>query len=198
MSFLLHGCGNNTLSDNEIEKAISEGVLSVEDAYERDLIDDEQFEMYSNEREATSIPAVNKKLSNKIGAFESTTMKGEPFTNDNLNEVTYFAFINPNAETGQKAYEVIENNYDSIIENGGDVLIVSIGIDELGLMNDSEITIIEYNESIIEALGDLTEMINLDGFSGAWNGSGAFLSAWHLKINEESLLETMTSILDLM
>ena len=198
LALSLVACDSQNPSIEEVETAIEKGTLTVEDAHEKGLVDDAWLEEYNKEIEDKSVPASDKMTSNMISEFETTTLDGSTFTNSDLNPVTYFAFINPNTDEGKQAYEVITRNYDAVTEGKGDVLIINTSNEDNELFNDSKFDVVEYNESIINALGTLQEMVNVDGFSGSWNGNGSFLTAWNMILEtDDSLLGSMSGIIDM-
>lgn len=196
-ALFLHGCGSTKMSLEEVENAISDGILTVEDAKEQGLVDEEWVAQYNAKQMDMSVPAVSKLEANNINHFTTTTIEGDAFESDTLNSITYYAFINPSSDEGKQAFEVLQENYDSIITGGGDVLIINTSNEAEEYLLDSKFTVINYNESMIEALGDLNEMVNVESFTGCWNANGSFISAWSLKIESTSFIETMHAIIDM-
>ena len=195
MILSLAACGSNKPSIEEVEQAIEDGTVTVTDALDKGLVDQAWVDAYEAELEASSVAAADKTTANMIGEFETQTLGGETFTNENLSAVTYFAFINPNTDAGMDAYNVINETYDAVIEAGGDVLIVCTDDDTAALFADSKFPVVEYNDSMIAALGSLAEMVNLDGFSGSSNGNGSFLTAWYMAIDSDGLISGISSAL---
>ena len=196
-TLFLSSCASTTMSLEEVENAISDGILTAEDAFERGLVDEEWFNQYKIEKKNTEIASIKKTDSNVIGDFETTTIGGEIFTSDMLNEITYFAFINPSSKEGKQAFDVLDEHYGSIIENKGDILVINTSGQELDYLLNSKLKIINYNQSMIESLGHLNEMVKTDGFSGSWNVNGSFLSAWSIKIDSKAFVDNMKSIIEM-
>lgn len=195
---LLSSCSNNKPSLEQVEREINDGTLTVEDARKRGWVDDKWVENYNKEKQKNAIDASDKLKSNILEDFETTTIDNNKFTKDNLSQVTYIAFINPTSNTGKEAYNVLQDAHDEIIANSGDALIVTTTNEGIDLYKNSKFPIVYYNESMKNALGSLTNMVRIDSFSGAWNGNGAFLSAWNIKIEKEALINSVKSIVDML
>lgn len=190
----LSACTSGKPELKEVEEAIANGSVTAEDALDKGWVDEAWMEEYNKAQEALSVPASDKTTSNMIGEFETTTQNGDAFKNSDLSKVTFFAFINPNSDSGKEAYNVITENYDAITQGGGDVLILNTTDEKSDLFEESKCPVVFYNDSIIAAMGSLTEMVHEDGFSGSWNGNGAFLTAWNSKIDGEKLVSAISDI----
>ena len=70
----LAACGNQKPSLDEVEKAISEGSVTVEDALEKGWITQEWADAYIEQQ---SVPAVSKTEAGAIGEFTAATLSGE-------------------------------------------------------------------------------------------------------------------------
>lgn len=197
LTVLLVSCTNKKPSLEQVEKEINDGTLTVDDAYKRGWVDDKWVENYNKEKEKNTIDASDKLKSNMLDDFETTTIDNNKFTKDNLSKVTYIAFINPTSKEGQEAYNVLQDAHDEIITGSGDALIVTTTKEGTSLYKNCKYPVIYYNKSMETALGKLTEMVHTDGFSGSWNGNGAFLSAWNIKITKDTLINSMKSIVDM-
>ncbi len=185
---LMTACGNSKPSLEEVEKSISEGLVTAEDAYDKGWVSEEWVVEYNEKIQSQSIPAINKVQSNAIGEFETITITGENFNSNELKDVTYFAFINPNTEEGKSAYEVIQNSYDEVIEKSGDVLYVITSEENVELLNDAKFTAVMYNENMKNAMDKYAEMVLLDGFSGSCNVKGSFPFTWSASVDTEYLV----------
>ncbi len=194
---LMTSCGSKIPSIDEVEKAIENGTVTVEDAYEKGWVDDEWMENYKVELEANSVPALNKLENNVLLPFETTTLTGETFTNDNLSDVTYFAFINPNTEDGKTAYSILQDNYDEIKQLGADVLCIATGEENIELFEDAKFATIFYDDNFKEALGKSNDMVNLDGFCGTSNVKGGFPAAWYMKAEKDIIITNIEGAISL-
>lgn len=86
----LAACGSQKPSLDEVEKAISEGNVTVEDALEKGWVTQEWADEY---RAQNAVPAGNKLEAGMIGDFTTTTVTGDSFTKDQMEDITYFAFL---------------------------------------------------------------------------------------------------------
>ncbi len=188
LTFFVTSCGVSGPSLEEVEKSISEGIVTVEDAYEKGWITKEWVEQYYIKLEENSSPMINKLESNAISNFETTAVDGSIFTSNELKDVTYFAFINPETEQGKKMYDVIQNSFDNITNAGGDVLYITTSTEGTKLFDDAKFTTVIYNESMKEAMGTFSEMIYLDGFSGSCNVKSSFPFTWTIGVDTEYLV----------
>ncbi len=186
---------NQKPSVEDVTQALQNGTLTLSDAVKKGYVTQEWADEYLS---LTAVPAADKTISNQIGAFETSTLQGETFTRENVSFITYYAFINADSQAGQEAYQVLHDNYDAVKAKGADVLVITLNDKNKELFQNAKMPVVYYNESMQSALGNLCQMVNTDSFSGAWNGNTAFLSAWNLKIEKDTLLGAMTSIVDML
>lgn len=197
LTFSLSACGSKKPSIDEVEKAINEGTVTVEDALSKGWVDEAWVEEYNEAQLSMSVPASDKLTSNMIGEYETTTQSGETFTNSNIEGLTFYAFINPESEAGKDAYSVLTENDEAIREAGGYVLVINTSTADTDLFADAKFPVVAYNDSMKTALGSLSDMVQEDGFSGSWNSKGAFLSAWNSKIDSDKLIDTISGLLEM-
>lgn len=196
LALSLVACGTGKPSLDEVKEAIANGTLTVEDALEKGYIDIDDFE---KSEPIQGEKADNKLESNLIGDFDTTTISGEGFANSNLSAITYFAFLNPNAENAKEIYDILSKNYKSVKENGGEILIITLDDENNELFADSEMSVVHYNDSFKAAMGSTSEMVNEDGFVGTWNVAGAFPMAWSMKIDaDEDFITTLNALKEML
>ena len=186
-------CNHSQPTIEEVIASIEAGTLTMDDAVEKGYVDEQWVEDYYAKN---SVPAMDKSQSNMISEFETETLSGEMFTNDDLSDVTFIAFLNPNSEDAKEQYDILLETYDKVVASGADILIVSTSDEGTELFEDAQIQVVSYNDSIKSALGSLTEMVNEDGFIGSWNVNGAFMSAWNMKIEADGFIKTGTSMVE--
>lgn len=95
LTLSLAACGEKAPSLEEVEQAIEAGTLTVEDAQDKGWVDQAWVDGYW---EARTVPAADKIEANRVGEFTTTTLSGEPFTQENLGDVLLFAFVDPASE----------------------------------------------------------------------------------------------------
>ncbi len=101
----LTACTNKPTQE-EVEQAIADGSVTVEDAVEKGWVTQEWAEEY---RESLSVPAIDKVAYHAIGEFTTQTMSGEVFTRDYVVDVTFFSFLDPsNSETTYLCQEILK------------------------------------------------------------------------------------------
>lgn len=185
----LAACGSSKPGLEEVEKAITEGTITVDDAFEKGWVTEE----WMAERDAKSIPAANKRQSNMIEDFLAKTIEGADFTKADLSPVTFITFLDPETEAGKEQYQTMASTYKQVVANNGDVLVISMSENGSDLFADAAFPVVFYNDSINEALGSLSEMVDGTDFIGSWNITGAFMSAWYGSIEAEDWAESAAS-----
>ena len=99
-------------------------------------------------------PPSDKIEINRVGEFTTTTLSGEPFTQEDLGHVLLFAFVDP-ASAGVRAhfYDAMTAAWDGVQEAGAGMVLCLKGEDERGQFADAPFPVILYNDSLKEALG---------------------------------------------
>ena len=85
----LTACTNKPTQE-EVEQAIADGSVTVEDAVEKGWVTQEWAEEY---QESLSVPAIDKVAYHAIGEFMTQTMSGEEFTRDDVADVTFLPLL---------------------------------------------------------------------------------------------------------
>ena len=111
LALSLTACGEKQPSQEEVEQAIEAGTLTIEDALDKGWIDQAWVDAYQEEN---SVPAASKMETNMVGDFTTTTLSGEEFTQEQLGDVVFFAFLDPNAEGTQAFYNALAEGYDGV------------------------------------------------------------------------------------
>ena len=188
MTLSLTACGEKTPSLEEVEQAIEAGTLTVEDALDKGWVDQAWADAYWEE---SSVPAVSKIEANRVGEFTTTTLSGEPFTREDLGDVLLFAFVDPASEEAGAFYDAMTAAWDGVQEAGAGMVLCLKGEDESGRFADAPFPVILYNDSLKEALGNNSGMVEDKDVpnTASWYVNGSFLSAWALVLDAEELPE---------
>lgn len=186
MALSLTACGEKQPSQEEVEQAIEAGTLTIEDALDKGWIDQAWVDAYQEEN---SVPAASKMETNMVGDFTTTTLSGEDFTREQLGDVVFFAFLDPNAEGTQTFYDALAEGYDGVAENGADIVVCTKRESGNELFAEAPFPVILYNDSLKAAIGGNSGMVE-DGEmpnAASWYVNGSFLSAWYSSADAEEL-----------
>ncbi|HIZ55479.1 MAG TPA: hypothetical protein H9671_04645 [Firmicutes bacterium] len=183
----LAGCGSQAPSLDEVERAIEEGTVTMEDALEKGWVTQEWVDSYM---EKNTVPAADKISAHAVSDFTSTTLSGEEFTRDDIGDVTFFAFVDPASKEAEAYYEGLVSAYEGIVENGGEVLVCTKSEENTEMFSDAPFPVIVYNDSLKEAVQNHTEMIEGNPTIGSWYMNGAFFSSWISSIDQEKMVES--------
>ena len=188
LTLSLAACGEKAPSLEEVEQAIEAGTLTVEDAQDKGWVDQAWVDGYW---EARTVPAVDKIEINRVGEFTTTTLSGEPFTQEDLGHVLLFAFVDPASEDVGAFYDAMTAAWDGVQEAGAGMVLCLKGEDERGQFADAPFPVILYNDSLKEALGNNSGMVEDKDVpnTASWYVNGSFLSAWLMVLDAEELPE---------
>ena len=145
MALSLTACGEKQPSQEEVEQAIEAGTLTIEDALDKGWIDQAWVDAYQEEH---SVPAGSKMEANVVGDFTTTTLSGEDFTREQLGDVVFFAFLDPNAEGTQTFYDALAEGCDGVVENGADIVVCTKSESGNELFAEAPFPVIRYNDSL--------------------------------------------------
>ena len=185
---LINLTGSMDIGLEEVEQAIEAGTLTVEDAQDKGWVDQAWVDGYW---EARTVPAVDKIEINRVGEYTTTTLSGEPFTQEDLGHVLLFAFVDPASEDAGAFYDAMTAAWDGVQEAGAGMVLCLKGEDERGQFADAPFPVILYNDSLKEALGNNSGMVEDKDVpnTASWYVNGSFLSAWALVLDAEELPE---------
>lgn len=183
----LAACGSKAPSLKEVEQAIQEGSVTIEDALEKGWVTQEWVDSYMENR---SVPAADKAASNAVASFTTTTVSGEEFTSDRIPDVTFFAFIDPADEGAGAYYQGLVAAHEGVLANGGQILLCTKDKENTEMFSDAPFPVILYNASLKEAVKNNAEMIEGIPNTGSWYINGAFLSAWTSSVDTEDIVES--------
>ena len=187
LCMILVACGSNTPSLEEVEAAIEDGSVTVQDALDKGWITQEWADSYLEEN---SVPAADKIAVNKVGEFVTETKDGDTFANEDLSDVTFLAFIDP-ADTGAADfYESLTAGIEGVRGEGADIVVCSKGDMEAELFQDAPFPVVAYNDSLKTALAQNDEMASGSPCVGVWYVNGSLLSAWSTLIDADDLADS--------
>ena len=192
LALSLTACGEKQPSQEEVEQAIEAGTLTIEDALDKGWIDQAWVDAYQEEN---SVPAASKMETNMVGDFTTTTLSGEDFTREQLGDVVFFAFLDPNAEGTQAFYNALAEGYDGVAENGADIVVCTKSESGNELFAEAPFPVILYNDSLKAAIGGNSGMVEDEETpnTASWYVNGSFLSAWMMAPDAEELPEDAAS-----
>ena len=196
MGLSLTACGSQQPSQEEVEQAIEDGTLTIEDALGQGWIDQAWVDAYQEEH---SVPAGSKMEANVVGDFTTTTLSDEEFTRDQLGAVVLFAFLDPDAEETQAFYDALAEGYDGVVENGADIVVCTKRESGNELFADAPFPVILYNDSLKAAIGTSSSMVEDAEMPNAasWYVNGSFLSAWYSTVEGEDLPASAASFVEM-
>ena len=192
----LTACGEKQPSQEEVEQAIEAGTLTIEDALNKGWVDQAWVNAF---QEKNSVPAASKMETNMVGDFTTTTLSGEEFTREQLGDVVFFAFLDPSAEETQAFYDALTASYDSVVENGADIVVCTKSESSSELFAGAPFPVILYNDSLKAAIGSNSSMAEDEEMPNAasWYVNGSFLSAWYSTVDGEDLPESAAAFVEM-
>lgn len=190
----LAACGSQKPSLDEVEQAIEDGSLTVEDAVDRGLVTQEWADEYVQQQ---SVPAASKTEAGAIGEFSTTTLSGEEFTREQLADVTLFVFLDPADPDAETFYQALADGYEGVKENGAEILVCTKSEDGNELFEDAPFPVIHYNDSLKAAVENHKEMIEGMPNTASWCVNASFYSAWFSAVEAEELADDAASFVDM-
>lgn len=192
----LSGCGQQKPSLDEVEQTINEGNITVEDALDKGWITQEWADQYIA---SNTVDAADKTVSFGIGDFKTQTAAGEEFTREDLNPVTFWAFIDPSDSEAESWYQALTESYQEIEDKGAEVLVCTKDDEDFSMFEDAPFTVIVYNDSVEEALSNngMSEMVEELPNTGNWFVGEYFASSWYSKLTAEDLIEAADGFIGL-
>lgn len=116
----LSACGSQTPSLEEVEAAIEDGSITIEDALDKGWITQEWVDSYMEEN---TVPAADKIAINMVGEFETQTVTGDPFTNQDIPAVTFMVFLDPEDAGAQAYYDELVKAVEDVRAAGADIVV---------------------------------------------------------------------------
>lgn len=190
----LAACGSQKPSLDEVEQAISEGNVTVEDALEKGWITQEWVDEYTAQH---STPTLSKTEAGMIGDFTATTLSGEEFTKEQMADATLFVFLDP-ADSGAEAfYQALIECYEGVKENGAEILVCTKSENGNEMFSEAPFPVIHYNDSLKAATENHTEMITGLPNCAVWCVNGSFYSSWASAVDADSLAGNAASYVEI-
>lgn len=194
LSVVLTACGSKAPSQEEVEAAIRDGSVTVEDAVEKGWVTQEWADDYLQEN---TVEAADKVTYNAVGDFTTETLDGETFTRENLPDTAFVAFLDP-ADDGTAAfYEALTAAADDVRAAGADILVCNKGDMDDALFQDAPVTVVSYNDSMREALAQNDEMASGLACTGVWCVNGSLISAWLSQVEAQDLIDSAASFVEM-
>lgn len=190
----LAACGSQKPGLDEVEQALENGSLTVEDAVDKGWVTQEWADEYVQQQ---SVPAASKTEAGAIGEFSTTTLSGEEFTREQMADVTLFVFLDPTDSGAETFYQALSDGYEGVKENGAEILVCTKSEDGNELFKDAPFTVIHYNDSLKTAVGNYTEMIEGQPNTSSWCVSASFFSAWSATVESEKLADSAASFVEM-
>lgn len=196
ISFSLTACGEKKPSMEEVEQAIEDGTLTVDNALEKGWIDQAWVDAYL---EDNSVPASNKMEANKVGDFATTTLDGGEFTKGDLKSVVFFAFADPADPGAAEFFQNLVDAYEGVTANGAGIVLCTKSEEGSDIFSNAPFPVILYNDSLQEAVGNNRAMIEDEEVpnTASWYVNGSFFSAWSLEVEAEDLVESAASFVEM-
>lgn len=190
----LSACSSNKPSLEDVETAIRDGSVTVQDALDKGWITQEWADSYVEEN---TVPAADKIAINQVGEFETQTIGGEAFTLQDISSITFVAFIDPK-DAGAAAFcDALADAQEDVRAAGADILVCSKGDMDAEIFRDVPFTVVTYNDSMKEALAQNDEMASGIPCTGVWYVNGSLVSAWSSQIVAEDLADSAASFVSM-
>lgn len=190
MSLTLAACGSKAPSLEEVEAAIRDGSVTVQDALDKGWVTQKWADSYWAEN---SVPAADKVAYNKVGEFETQTVEGEAFTNQDIPNTTFLVFLDPEDAGAADFYAELVNAVEEARSAGADIVVCSKGDMKADIFQDAPFAVVEYNDSMKTALAQNDEMASGVPCVGVWYVNGSLISAWISQVDAEELVDSAAS-----
>ena len=190
LSFTLAACGQSKLSIEEVEAAIEDGSVTVQDALDKGWVTQEWADNYQEEN---SVPAADKIAINQVGSFETETLSGETFTDSYLSNVAYLAFIDVDDAGAADFYDGLVNAAERVQQAGAEIIVCSKDDVAAELFTDAPFPVISYNDAMQDALAQNDEMASGISCTGVWYVNGSLVSAWNSSVDADDLADAAES-----
>lgn len=183
----LAACGSKAPSLEEVEAAIRDGSVTIEDALDKGWVTQEWVDDYLEEG---SVPAADKVAINAVGEFETETISGDAFTNRDIPGVTFLVFLDPEDAGAQDFYDNLTAAVEGLRSAGADVVVCNKGAMDAELFQDAPFPVVAYNDSMKAALGQNDSMASDLPCTGVWYINGSLLSAWVSQVDADDLVDS--------
>ena len=186
----LSACGSQAPSLEEVEAAIEDGSITVEDALNKGWVTQEWVDSYMEEN---SVPVADKIAINKVGEFETKTVTGDTFTNQDIPAVAFMVFLDPEDAGAQAYYDELVKAVEDVRAAGADIVVCSKGGMDAELYQDAPFSVVEYNDAMKTVLAQNDGMASEIPCVGVWYVDGSLISAWSSEVDAASLADSAAS-----
>lgn len=186
----LSACGSQAPSQEEVEAAIEDGSITVEDALNKGWVTQEWVDSYMEEN---TVPAADKMAVNKVGEFETQTVTGDPFTNQDIPAVAFMVFLDPEDAGAQAYYDELVKAVEDVRAASADIVVCSKGGMDAELYQDAPFSVVEYNDAMKTVLAQNDGMASEIPCVGVWYVDGSLISAWSSEVDAASLADSAAS-----
>ena len=183
----LSACGSKAPSREEVEAAIEDGSITIEDALDKGWIDQAWVDSYMEEN---SVPAADKIAINKVGEFETKTVTGDTFTNQDIPAVAFMVFMDPEDAGAQAYYDELVKAVEDVRAAGADIVVCSKGGMDAEMYQDASFSVVEYNDAMKDDLAQNDGMASEIPCVGVWYMDGSLISAWSSEVDAASLADS--------
>lgn len=190
----LAACGNEKPSEAEVQQAIASGSMTIDDALSKGLVDQAWVDNYIDSK---SVPAASKTEAGAIGAFTTTTLSGEAFSQEQIADVTLFVFLDPTDSEAAAFYQALTDGYEGVKENGAEILVCTKSENGNEMFEAAPFPVIHYNDSLKNAVGTHKDMIEGMPNTASWCVNTSFLSAWYSTVKAEDLPDSAASFVEM-
>lgn len=194
LSFTLAACGQRSPSIEEVEAAIEDGSVTVQDALDKGWVTQEWADNYQEEH---TLPAADKIAINQVGTFETETSSGEVFTNSDLPNVAYLAFLDVDDAGAADFYDGLVRAAEGVRDAGAEIIVCSKDDVTAELFTDAPFPVVAYNDAMQEALAQNDEMASCIPCTGVWYVNGSLVSAWNSSVDADDLADTAVSFVSM-
>lgn len=190
----LSACGSKSPSLEEVESAIRDGSVTIEDALDKGWVTQEWADNYLEEN---TVPAADKIAYNMVEEFETETLAGEPFTNKDLPDTAFLAFLDPEDAGAADFCKALAEGADGVRSAGADIVLCVKGSMDAQMLQDLPFPVIAYNDSMKAALAQNDEMASEIPCVGVWYVNGSLISAWSSQIEGADLADSAASFVEM-
>lgn len=196
MMVSLAACGTQKPDLKEVETAISNGEVTIEDALDKGWITQDWVDEYL---EASGHAAADKTISFAIDDFETTTISGENYRNKDIVNPTFWAFIDLDTEESKEWLEILKTSCPELHKKGAEFLVCVKNYTEDQTLENMPFPMILYNESLKNALDhmNMAEMVEELPNCGNWFANDYFASSWSSVITTEQLMKEVDIFINL-
>lgn len=193
-ALVLAACAPQTPTLDEVEKAVAEGNVTLEDALDKGWVTQEWADAYLEEH---SVAADDKVTDDALADFSTETVEGGAFAKGDIQGVTFLTFIDPEAEEGRAFFRELATASDAVRQNSASIVVCARGDQGSELFDGAPFPVIVYNDELRAALGESAEMAEAGPATGVWYVDGAVISAWCTGLPASDIEESAASFAEI-